>query len=812
MTEYSAAWYDYSNSEVCLKYWVDSDIFDVHTVPFKWYFYIDVEEYSKGRTREIDRLFDDLVLCDSDRYYKAYIDRRDRYEVAPILYEHGIVPREIDIDPATRYIVDNGIDFAKQRILFFDLETDSRYGFIYKGNKSMPNPEAKILSVAWQLYGFDEKVQYAVADTLNEEGDLVEYFLEDVMSKADTIVAWNLDGFDQPVLENRAKKNGITVHWNRINSLDMLKLFRHGYYGFGRDSSADGVKTSFKLNDIAQKLLGWGKTGDVHGSKIYEVWQTDRDRLRRYNKRDVEIMIALEEARRYIRSFEVACNLCNRFPTSLCVDVSSWMNNGFILRYGKQKHFHIPPKLAFREDEKIEGKYKGAHVVEPVKGVHENIHVLDFASLYPSIIRAFNISFEMHNRPGKKIAIAANDAEFCNDEVGFIPSVIEQTVLNRSPCKKVLQELKKDTPEYFEMFAQSNSWKVIGNSFYGLTGSQHSNIYKRECAEAVTLTGQAIMKEVVIKNANKLGYLVVAGDTDSVFLKCTKEQAKEFVGICDRQVDQWVKKRGGNTGIVRFEFEDSFDRIFWVAKKHYAGRKSGVKKGKIYLKGLAPVKSDSCQFVRTKVKELLQMLLWEEWKVDDLIKWVLKMHDETIEGLSVEDIMKSQEISRSLDKYKVETAHVRVAKKMLENGQGVRPGDKIPYFVIEKPKNKPMIVRHVDEFDGTYDGKYYWTNVMYRPVKTILTAVFPDYEYVWNRLNDPYKEKFSTTTEYDSVFVDCEIPENRQKRFEKAVKAFPGTAKLFVNGEQHEKTVFSCQELVDMLNRVLGGNYAKAEK
>lgn len=756
--EYTAGWFDYQTSDVCLSFW-KGNTRSVERIPFKWYFYllssdmpkVEVEgSQDKEFIRKIDSrahrkflsMVDDVKYTEDKRYAKIYTNSKwdNRKDIATWLMSYGKTPLEADVTPLNRLLIDYPVRFSSTpRVLFFDLETDPRsgWGAIEK---------QRILAVAYETY--DEKRECIVAETDDDKGerDLLEKFLA-VVAEHDLLVAWNGDAFDEVVLKERIKHvGGLKVHWNMINFLDFMQLFKHPYFGYGRDADGSGLKMSYALGNVAEMLLGISKVKEVAGYKMHEVWQKDKELLREYNLRDVEIMSKLEKKFGYISSLVVVSHMCNRFVSSWSLRMG-YLNDAYVLRYGNEHGIHFPTKWGSFEKpawNKPIREFEGAFIMNPVVGLHENVCDMDFSSLYPSIIRTFNISPEtkllskieasqtsqtrrVFSRG--KAAVASNGFAFRNDEQGVFPAIIAMAMDKRKEFKKAASDLEKagkgDTLEWRKTKQKSDAYKLISNGSYGCLGSPFLRYYDPDCAEAVTLTAQETIKSV-IELGKQAGVRTIYSDTDSVFLKCPEKVAMEFVDVAALFLDDWVKSKGGKPGFLRLAHDATYERIFFTTKKRYAGRRTTGKPGKPDVKGLEFIRSDGCAYSRKFQKTIIDYVLDSPRPTAVGAKAIVKSWlKQLFSGVhSTEDLVITQSLNKSLDEYKTRGVHVDVAQRMLDNGKEIFVGMKIPYIITGKVKSKLQAV-HVDDYKGNHDAMLYWVDKVYPATQRILEAVFP---------------------------------------------------------------------------------------
>lgn len=757
---YTAGWYDYQRSLVCLKSWGADGDMEIERIPFCWYLYVRAADYEEVNCRDLDRMLDRVEPCDDGVHVRCYLEsrkREDREALVEWFRDRGIEPLEGDVDPFSRYMADNPVRFARPRILFYDVETDPRKGFVVGKHGMEPHPNSRILSLAWA--GPDGKVDVEVADAYTDaaEARVLTTFLEAV-ADADVLVAWNGDAFDEILLRARCKAlrraMGFEPEWRLVNFLDMMLLFKHPYYGFGRDPEATGVKTSYSLDNIARTVLGETKLEGFPGAKMYDLWKKDRGRVAEYNAQDVRLMAKLEMTKGYIAGFEIICHTCNRFVSSRGLH-AGYTGDGFMLRYGAARGFRFRTKHNASEKDDAE-QFEGAVIFEPKPGLHRDVCAVDFSALYPSILRTFNISPETKvvgarvASPGAApCAQAMNGACFKTDKDGILSSVVATCTNNRKPWKRKAGALKlmgkEDGPEYAEAVRMGNSWKVVQNSLVGLLGSAYTRIYDRDCFEAVTVTGQAIIKRVAAL-AEERGLPVLYADTDSNYLRCSEQQAREFMAHVAAEMDKWAVGRGGKPGFIRLDLDAQYDRIFWSrkadgtpAKKRYAGRKTT---GKVDIKGLEIMRGDGCRYRREFQREVINYILFDDDPQPGTVETMCKRHATAIYSgkLAAADLTITVGLNKLPDEYKTETPQVRVARKMLAARREVFVGMKIPYIVVGllAPAGKGKAAKpdavHADDYQGVYDADYYWRDQCYPAVHRILTSVFPDADATWKAL------------------------------------------------------------------------------
>lgn len=493
---------------------------------------------------------------------------------------------EGDVGPVARYLADTLAPIAKPRRCYLDLETDSRKQIV-----EMIEGKARVL--AWALVGVDDEgniidrvVGILSEDTNAAERDLLLDLWHEV-SAYEQIVSWNLDGFDKPVLINRSKAMSINVEERDYLWMDQMLAFKK----MNASASESGdEKQSAALDAVAHAVLGRGKTEGADGAHTWELWCENRDLLAEYVLNDTELMPAIEEVTGYLALHQTICEVCGVLPDTWSLAPSKFVD-GYMLRRARARGTHFESK--WKDDVESGGQFLGAYVMEPrQKGFIHDVHVCDFASLYPSIIITWNMSPETwapevvlssgarptylaHSEPQRfpippGHCASPDDQVFRTDSKGMIVEALEELITLRKKWKKIKNSLPPGTKEWKEADRRTSAYKIAANSFYGVLGLETSRYYVREVAQAVTQAGAFLIKEVM-REVEARGWKAVYGDTDSVFVTgCSESQFKEFVAWCNAELfPKIVERYRCPTNFISLSFEKTFARLVMLSKKRY---------------------------------------------------------------------------------------------------------------------------------------------------------------------------------------------------------------------------------------------------
>lgn len=694
---------------------------------------------------------------------------------------------EGDVNPLRRFLSDHGqVSISTNpRLAWFDIETDSRCSFF----EAVEKGRARILcwSITALVNGEAKLVESRMlaADTDAAERTLIEDFLN-IARDYDVLLAWSGQGFDFPVLEKRAdavkaRPGGAYPQWARWCFLDCMEVFKK-YHAHVHESGEE--KTSFKLNAIAQAVVGEGKK-DFDAVRTWEAWAAggaERQRLLEYNEQDSLLMPKIEARTGYVALHIAACSVTRCFPDTRSL-MASQQGDGFLLRLGEIHGHRWPTK---KHTEEV-AHYQGAFVMEPSRtGIIENVHVADFASLYPSIIRSWNISPEtvmwrLTPEPPEGVCnLPYTDmVKFSKAKRGMFPLALDELVARRAEYSKKQDAAEPGSPEWERYKRLSGAYKIVANSFYGIMGSPFARFFDSNAAEAVTQTGAWLIKHVA-SSSTKNGLEAFYGDTDSVFVSGDTRVFSQVVADLNASWGPILDGLGCVQSNIKLEFEKSFSRLVLVSAKRYIGRFSVYKgkpvAGKIEVKGLEYKRGDTVRLARTMQKGLIDLLLGEAVPTVDACKqfvdvWRKRVFDG---ALTIEDIVISQSV-KSLDEYPdryttarcggglgknkctyaftsaaagpdlpskcprcgkprnlaTQHAHVRVAKILAERGEEIRSGTRVEYLIVSPEDAKQEVVPARDEGAlEKIDRAYYWTSRIYPATARVLESAFPNESWV----------------------------------------------------------------------------------
>jgi len=351
-------------------------------------------------------------------------------------------------------------------------------------------------------------------------------------------------------------------------------------------------------------------------------------------------------------------------------------------------------------------QYKGGFVLQPKAGIYKNIIVLDFRSLYPSIIVTHNIdtSTLQEKQPiSSSSKVPGFNRWFLKSPIGKIPKRIKKMIHDRTELKKLIRKTK-NKKKLTKLRKKELSLKLATNIQYGLFAYPKAENYNIKVAESISAFGRYYITET-IKKARSSGFKIIYSDTDSIFIQ--GKNPKAFL----LKLNKWLP------GIIKLEFRGKYKRaLFTDVKKRYA-----LLGKKVEIRGFEAVRGDWCPLAKETQQKVIELVLKKKNK--QAIKYVKNVIN-NINKYQLPKFIISKQLSRPLSEYKVKSAHIEVAKKLKASGKKIKPGSVVD-FIITKTKGK-----HSDKAIHTSKAKKsnidynYYTKKQILPVSLRILKVF----------------------------------------------------------------------------------------
>ena len=564
--------------------------------------------------------------------------------------------------------------------------------------------------------GLREGNLHLAADTNVDYCETEEELLRKVFSvlwEYPFILTFNGDDFDLRYLAHRAANLGFSRHEVPIEIGKRNCLLRYGVhidlykFFFNRSVQIYAFNNRYKdvtLDDVGNALIGAEK---IHLEKTFG--DLSYNELAAYCLRDSEITYKLT-------SFEddSAMKLIlvlTRISSMPMEDVSRqgvsrWIRN-FMHREHRKRNMLIPnaediltKKGKTLTTAVIKGKkYKGAIVVEPTPGVHFNVAVMDFPSLYPSIIKVWNLGYQSIrcNHSGcKGHAIPDTQHWVCTEKralesllIGSLRDLRVRWYKSRAKDKTLPPELRS----WYNI--TQGALKVILNASYGVFGADSFDLYCPPVAEATAAIGRYSITQI-LKHAEKVGIQVLYGDTDSVFLKNpSKEQIEDVVHYTEHELGMGIDV----DKVYRYA-------VFSSRKKNYLGV---LEDGSVDVKGLTGKKKHIPIFIKDAFNKMKETLARVKTPADfeKARKEIAEIIRERYNRLKRREWADMSELAfhvvlgDELASYtKTTPQHVKAARILEQSGRELRAGDLISFVkVIREPHVKPVELCSRNEVD-----------------------------------------------------------------------------------------------------------------
>ena len=623
------------------------------------------------------------------------------------LEDSGVECLEADIRFAYRYLIDRGIRGA------LEVEGPHEYqesvGRVYRDpvlRSAHWAPRLKVLSIDLET-SLDGRRLYSMAlhdagfsrvlivhdralegaESLPSEAALIRRFLEHLRDlDPDIITGWNVVDFDLTVMARAARRCGLRLAVGRTD--DEFEARRETSYGaesraivYGR-LVLDALSLmrgafirlqDYRLETAAQAFLGRGKllAGDHRAEEIERLYRDDPQRLVEYNLEDARLVTEILE-RTGLIDLAVQRSLLTGMPLDR-VSAAIASVDSLYLGALRQRAIVAPSVSGASREAQITGGY----VMDAQPGLYKNVLVFDFKSLYPSIIRTFNLDpLTLVWEPAQDSLVAPNGARFRRDVRGILPDLVASLAGEREKARKAGQPVK------------AHAIKILMNSLYGVLGSGASRLFFPQVANAITHFGQLLIRTAA-EFAAREGYRVLYGDTDSLFVDSALADPERALSVAEQlrsrigeAVGGFVRERFGCESCLELEFEKMYRRFFLPevrggkigSKKRYAGLlvEAGGSE-RLEFVGLESVRRDWSDVSKRFQNGLLD-LVFHDQAVEDFVRGF-------VAGLRAgrfdRELVYRKAVRKNLDAYtKTTPPHVRAARRRQ------RPGGRLVEYVM----------------------------------------------------------------------------------------------------------------------------------
>lgn len=729
------------------------------------YYYLDIEH------ADILSRYERQEFAIEKKTYKTF-DNKEAVKVISKGYKEknavkdhfGEYTYELDVPAEFKYVMNNHVKWSKERrIAFFDIEvfppTDEH------GKEIFPTPSRPVAPITaiqcaashtgknyiftWHpehtknVNGFEVKEEgntfYFFCES--EEAVILSFFEWLKQEHIDVITGWYSAGFDLPYILRRTEF--LNLDPNQMSPVEYAKAYRKGDFwrcyvnGLDHIDMMEAIQdlgynlSNFKLATAAKEILG----DDDEHQKLTEVtwrdWKDNYEGFIRYSIRDVEILIKIERELEIFSLYTTLQELAN-LPALNYVLMKSTVVDFYILSeyHGKTV---FPTRLIRKRK-----KYMGAMVLEPREpGLHLDVAVFDFASLYPTSVMAFNLSPETYiasahdvedagktqdqftrrlQEKGIKVVDTGHEDELFgkrywflahNQRVGILPKLLKKLYLQRKKLKAEMKDPNISAAHRNALDKHQQAIKLVLNSTYGAMGFPWFRLYKPEVADAITYYARQALLHA-IKKAEEAGMTVIYGDTDSIFVKENGKPADELnawvdsfnASIANDFISQYNQGLDDEYNLMELEFEKDMERFYMgEAKKRYYGIVRDT--GKKYIRGLNIIRKDAPTLLKDKLNVLAELAVRDELTAQHLVDLRTDVEQAPLEQIGITKAFSKRfsEYTKNLPQH---LKGARFANEHLEAGV-THMDNPLMFYIIskceddKKPKDRTQVICVKDE-------------------------------------------------------------------------------------------------------------------
>jgi DNA polymerase-2 len=682
------------------------------------------------------------------------------------LHANGIDTFEADVRFPIRYLIQRGIKGAceiegtpvstgaavtlafdnpvlrpaqlrvEPRVLSFDIETDpkaerllaiSLYGtnldevlIVDGSNRTMPAKATRCADERAALTGFCDRVR---------EFD------------PDVITGWNTIDFDFTVLQRIANRLRHPFALGRDSGEIRIRR-AEGYFGSGQATIPgrlvlDGIDLlrgafvrmeEYSLDAVAREVLGEGKAikSDARDrlAEIIHNYRHDLPAFALYARTDARLPYDIVEKLDLIRLAFARSQLAGMTPDRVAASIASF---DFVYLTELEKQNIVAPTVR-SDDSRVYAAQQGGHVLEPVTGLHRNVWVFDFKSLYPNIIRTFNIdplSYVAEAAPGDDL-IETPGGSF-RRAPAILPGLLDELFPRREAARKAGDKVA------------ANAIKILMNSFYGVLGTSACRFYNPALANSITGTG----KEILLWSKRwfeEAGFRVLYGDTDSLFVgsgtqdQDVTQKGMQLADSLNEQLSSYIRERWGVRSRLELEYEKTYLRLILPqarhstrgASKRYAGLlqtgdpSAGVP-GHVEFVGMEVVRRDWTALAKQVQRELYQRLFTDQPVEIYLADIVRTVRDGALDNL----LVYRKNLRKGAEAYTATTPpHVAAARKSAP-AAAESSGRKSIAYVMTTAGPEPL-----DNIQHPIDREHYVAKQIRPVAEPVLATLGLDFDVV----------------------------------------------------------------------------------
>ena len=577
------------------------------------------------------------------------------------------------------------------KILSFDIENSVKHDFLYT--------ICTVISDKDGIRNCDSAV--------GTEKEIISMFTETVLREdPDVITGYNIENYDIRKIIERAKVNKMQdmLTWGR--DLSVPRLISDRFWRIKGRLVVDAwwaAKRELRpkqetLNAVSMQVLGEQKL-DVDPKYMDDEWKNDSAKVIKYCYKDAELALRILLAVGTVRKGMDLAAVSKLPVEDVLTSGTSTLVDSILIRAADREKIGVPANGRMSRTDQIEGGY--VHTMNP--GLYHWVCVLDFKSMYPSLIIAKNICFTTLSGDGE--IVSPDGVRYMSKERrhGLLPRILADLMKERDSIKKRMKSAK-DAHEHDYLNGLQGAVKVLMNTFYGVFASSFYRFTDKQIGSSITAFARWTVK-TIIGELEAEGYKVIYSDTDSVFVESPEHNLEGSVEFGNRMADKYSKDGG------TLEFEKILEPLFSHGKKkRYVGRMVWPEAtDELFIRGYEIRRSDSFDLQSDLLMNLFNYILDEN--NEDALKMVRTTIQKVLKGdVPASDLVISR-TCKGLDAYENpdRQANIQAAKKLMAMGYEFIPGMKVSWIVTDSSKTPQVVEPYISgkEFTARPDYKYY---------------------------------------------------------------------------------------------------------
>jgi DNA polymerase-2 len=506
-----------------------------------------------------------------------------------------------------------------------------------------------------------------------------------------------------------------------------------GYFGSGQASVPgrlvlDGIDLlrgafirmdDYSLDAVAHKVLGEGKalSGDARDriAEITHNYRHDLAAFALYARTDARLAFEIVQKLNVVRLAFARSQLAGMTPDRVAASIASF---DFLYLTELEKRRIVAPTVRSGESRDYDAQ-QGGHDLEPVAGLHRDVWVFDFKSLYPSIIRTFNIDPLSHAAdPSPDDDVIRTPGGAFRREPAILPQMLDSLFPRREAAKTIGDDVA------------SNAIKILMNSFYGVVGTPACRFYNPALGNSITGLGRELLlwSKRWFETA---GFKVLYGDTDSLFVQshggdphAIQEQGRKLAVALNGELSLYIGERWTVASRLELELEKLYLRLFLPharhgtrgASKRYAGLRHGEDVDSVEFTGMEVMRRDWTDLAKRVQRELYQRLFTDQ-AVDAYLSEVVR---QVRNGDLDDTLVYRKNLRKDTEQYTATTPpHVVAARKSMQ------PVGRLVSYIVTTAGPEPM-----DNLQHPIDREHYVVKQVRPVAEPVLETLGLDFEQV----------------------------------------------------------------------------------